>query len=213
MNGASQSTVPSDTCSTRCPANSECLLCRSFLSDALSITSGVETCGGPSVLELLFNPHPSPVPIFSPPVPTAPVSAPIAFPSSSGTWTATGCSQDGSSRALTGYSFASNSMTPVLCQNTCATKGFSIAGVEYGSECYCKSGLLSCLCSGYSRGCLIGGNEFSNNLGGSISDTECSMSCSGDPSTACGGSWALDTFKQSSGPARRSRHWFRAPYV
>ena len=29
-------------------------------------------------------------------------------------------------------------MTLALCQNTCADKGFSVAGLEYGSECYCE---------------------------------------------------------------------------
>lgn len=91
----------------------------------------------------MFNPSPSPVPVSSLeliPSPTAaPPSAPPSSPTGSGSWAAAGCSQDGGARALTGYSFASDSMTPTLCQNTCASKGFTMAGVEYGSECYCES--------------------------------------------------------------------------
>ncbi|KAJ3553098.1 hypothetical protein NM688_g3800 [Phlebia brevispora] len=79
-------------------------------------------------------------------------------------------------------------MTPTLCQNMCGSKGFSMAGLEYGAECYC-------------------GNSFANNLGGPIPDSQCSMACAGDSAFMCGGSWALSVFKQSSGPARRSRHW------
>lgn len=62
----------------------------------------------------------------------------VPQPPASGSWTAAGCIKDGASRALTGYSFSSPSMTTELCTSTCATKGFSLAGTEFGTECYCE---------------------------------------------------------------------------
>ena len=117
--------------SGRCGGCSNCFLLAVF-----------ETCGGPGALELMKNPNPGAVPVTS--AVLAPSPSPTSTPpSSSGTWTAAGCAQDGGARALTGYTFATNSMTPTLCQNTCASKGFSIAGVEYSSECYCTPLSLS----------------------------------------------------------------------
>lgn len=117
----------------------------SSLSRCLTVCPAVETCGGPNVLSLMFNPNPSPVTLSSIAAVPSPTSGPSASATSgpaasttNGDWTAAGCSQDGSSRALTGYSFASSSMTPALCQNACADRGFSVAGLEYGSECYCE---------------------------------------------------------------------------
>lgn len=41
-----------------------------------------------------------------------------------------GCVSDGTPRALTGYNFYSGSMTAKLCVDTCASRGFSMAGVQ-----------------------------------------------------------------------------------
>ena len=48
------------------------------------------------------------------------------------------CVHDGPNRALTGYFFKSDKMSFSLCTQTCADKGFRIAGIEVGTECYCK---------------------------------------------------------------------------
>ena len=72
-----------------------------------------EMCGGEASLQLMHNPHPP-------------------------AWAAAGCVQDGAARALTGYYYTSTAMTPAICQSTCAQNGFSIAGIEYGTECYCE---------------------------------------------------------------------------
>ena len=162
-----------------------------------------ETCGGPGTLELMKNPNPGAVPVTSPTGAPPPTTAPPSSPTS-GSWAASGCAQDGGARALTGYTFSSNSMTPALCQNACASRSFSIAGIEYSSECYCMPFSPS-LVSLSDTGSFSGGNSFSNNLGATIADSSCSMSCSGDASQKCGGSWTLSIFKR--GPSKRSRHW------
>ncbi|KAI0367419.1 WSC-domain-containing protein [Pilatotrama ljubarskyi] len=117
------------------------------------------------------------------PINTAlPSSAVLAAPPSASIpvgWASAGCVSDNSARALTGYSFASNSMTVATCVSTCASKGFSMAGVEYGRECYC-------------------GSSLQNGVGKSISSSSCNMACSADSSSTCGGNWALSLFKYNN---------------
>jgi hypothetical protein len=73
-----------------------------------------ESCGGPSALSLFNN--------------AALYPAPVALPAG---WTAGGCRTDVPGRALRGYSFAADNMTPGLCIATCQGRGFSIAGAEW----------------------------------------------------------------------------------
>jgi hypothetical protein len=86
-----------------------------------------------------------------------------------------------SKRLLAGYSFTSSTgMTQEGCVNTCAEKGFAVAGVEYGRECYCADGL----------GVADGGDV------GRVGDEQCNMLCSGDGGEYCGagnriGVWEL----------------------
>ena len=84
-------------------------------------------------------------------------------------------------------------MTPETCMSTCAGKGFSMAGVEFGQECYC-------------------GNTLANGLGQPLSDdSQCNMPCAGDNSEQCGGNWVMNLFKsQTSAPVtKRSKHFGR----
>lgn len=101
----------------------------------LTLATAFETCGGESVLLLTHNPNPTPVDL------------PPSGGNSTGAWALAGCVKDGSARALTGYSFASDKMTPSLCQDGCSSKGFSMAGMEYGSECFCTYSFFSILYS------------------------------------------------------------------
>jgi hypothetical protein len=84
-----------------------------------------------------------------------------------------GCFRDGvrpdttTGRDLSGAMIRDNNMTPDLCIKTCSEKGFTYAGVQYSSYCYC-------------------GNEY-----GSFGKSDgCSMQCTGDKTKICGGSWA-----------------------
>lgn len=160
----------------------------------LTLVAAFETCGGESVLLLTHNPNPTPVDL------------PPSGGNSTGGWTLAGCVKDGSARALSGYSFASDKMTPSLCQDGCNSKGFSVAGMEYGSECFCTYSFFrsSLLCVAHTR--PSGGNVFSNNLGGSLSNDDCSTNCSGDATQKCGGDWALSLYKRPVISAHIARH-------
>ncbi|EIW72958.1 hypothetical protein TREMEDRAFT_24256, partial [Tremella mesenterica DSM 1558] len=116
-----------------------------------------ENCGGPNRLNLYVNPS-----LFtSPSLPTG--------------WSYTGCKTEATTgRALSSYSFSSESMTPTLCIQACLARNYTSAGVEYSRECYC-------------------GNVYNQ---GSINTTEggCNMACSGDSLYTCGGSSRLSTY-------------------
>lgn len=62
-----------------------------------------------------------------------------------GTYALKGCYTDSTgARGLSAYSFTNGrGMTEELCVGTCAAKGFALAGVEYGEECYCGNVLAS----------------------------------------------------------------------
>jgi hypothetical protein len=65
--------------------------------------------------------------------------------SSIGPYNLKGCFTDSTaSRGLNAFAFAnSTGMTEELCVNTCQAKGFSVAGIEYGIECFCGNALAS----------------------------------------------------------------------
>ncbi|KAB5591986.1 fungistatic metabolite [Ceratobasidium theobromae] len=93
-------------------------------------------------------------------------------------WAYKYCAREADGRTLTGYSFTSNSMTVDLCVSTCVSHGFSIAGVEFGSECYCGNSFV-----GQSSG------------GGTVApESECNMPCAGDSSQICGAGWRLSAY-------------------
>ncbi|RPD60379.1 WSC-domain-containing protein [Lentinus tigrinus ALCF2SS1-7] len=94
-------------------------------------------------------------------------------------WVSAGCVSDNAARALTGYSFANDQMTVASCVSTCASKGYSMAGVEYGRECYC-------------------GDALSNGQGKTLTASTCNMACAGDKTATCGDNWALNAFKTTN---------------
>ncbi|KAJ7293964.1 hypothetical protein C8J57DRAFT_1270464 [Mycena rebaudengoi] len=89
------------------------------------------------------------------------------------------CVVDSSSRILQGYGAATSSNTPATCQSTCASKGFSMAGVENGNECYCA-------------------NSFSGGNPTVVSTSDCSVACSGNSSAKCGGGWRLQVYTSTA---------------
>jgi hypothetical protein len=108
----------------------------------------------------------------------------VPAPNAPAGWTSAGCVTDGSARALTGFSTSAADMTVEKCTSLCASKSFSIAGVEYGTECYC-------------------GNSLVNGLG--AASTQCTSTCGGSKSEICGGSWTLSLFKSSGAPSAPSQ--------
>lgn len=125
-----------------------------------------ENCGGRSTLDLFYN---------AAKTPTNPTPA---------GWTQTGCYTEATNgRALTGYSFSANNMTWQSCLDTCQSKGFKLAGVEWSRECYCGNS--------YSAGAVP------------APATDCNMPCSGDNLHTCGGSRRLTTWSFGTTAGKR----------
>ncbi|KAK8865867.1 hypothetical protein IAR55_001015 [Kwoniella newhampshirensis] len=95
-------------------------------------------------------------------------------------WSYFGCvAESNSQRLLQGFAFSSSTLTPLLCVNECTKLGFSMAGTEYGDECYC-------------------GDEFVGSGGGMTDDSTCSIACEGDESEKCGNAWFLNLYSYNS---------------
>ncbi|KAJ7462545.1 WSC domain-containing protein, partial [Mycena latifolia] len=92
----------------------------------------------------------------------------------------TGCSQDSTSRvfvnAVSAGDVLASTNTPAVCMSYCAKLGYSMSGVEDGSECYC-------------------GSAWTNGAPpADIPASSCNTPCSGAPGTTCGGSWAIQIY-------------------
>jgi hypothetical protein len=76
-----------------------------------------------------------------------------------------------SGRDLSGYAFQSGSMTIGACISECQSRGFAYAGVQYSTWCFCG-----------------------NSYGRFGTASNCTMSCGGDSSQTCGGSYANSVY-------------------
>ncbi|KAA8895875.1 WSC domain-containing protein [Sphaerosporella brunnea] len=105
-----------------------------------------------------------------------------------GSYASQGCYTEGTNeRALSGFAFSAGNMTAAVCVAGCEAKSFSLAGVEYSTECWC-------------------GNTLSNQSI-SVPDTECDMKCGGDKKSFCGGPNRLVLYKK----IEVSRFFHRSP--
>ncbi|WWC73344.1 uncharacterized protein I206_107311 [Kwoniella pini CBS 10737] len=98
-------------------------------------------------------------------------------------WKKVGClAEPSGSRALTAASTTNQTMTPTKCLNFCASKGYTLAGVEWSVECYCGNSLTKTSLS-----------AIDNNLA-------CDMPCNGLDYSAgyCGGSSKLTIYQKSN---------------
>lgn len=82
------------------------------------------------------------------------------------------------SRALYGKATASQDMTELLCVAFCDDAGYSYAGVEYGTECYC-------------------GNVIAVS-GKAATETDCDMPCAGNSYELCGGPNRMNVFHNAN---------------
>ncbi|KAI9693792.1 MAG: hypothetical protein M1822_003063 [Bathelium mastoideum] len=99
-------------------------------------------------------------------------------------WSYQGCASDtGSGRALSGASQTDNNMTVSGCLDFCAGKGYSLAGIEYGTQCYCDNSIPA------SQAPVKG------QWGG------CYMPCAGNANETCGAGDALSLYKKCDGGA------------
>ncbi len=94
---------------------------------------------------------------------TAPPSAGEAF---------VGCYKDGDPRDLTGFHVQDYKITLEACRAMCATKGFTFAGTQYGSHCFCG-----------------------NSYGKYGVSNDCTEPCAGNRGQICGGWWANSVYR------------------
>lgn len=95
-----------------------------------------------------------------------------------------GCGTDvafGADRTLTGTSVTLSNLTVESCVAYCEAAGFSIAGMEYGNQCYCGDSLTS-------------GRAPVDGLMGA-----CTMPCAGDASENCGGAAYISLYQKCTG--------------
>lgn len=105
-----------------------------------------------------------------------------------------GCYKDSSSRVLSGKVLPNiGDVSNTACVKYCASQGFSIAGTEYGGECFCGDSLAA--------------------ASEKLDESKCSMACKGDAGETCGGDWALTLYaKGGAVPGASSKrhlhhHW------
>lgn len=113
------------------------------------------------------------------------------------TFTSLGCYSDSSTRVLSGKEFVNigdHQVTTTACIEYCDAAGFSLAGTEWGKQCFCGNE-------------LVGSSK--------VPDDTCHMPCEGDSSQICGGDWALTLYEKNGAAAsgvkarRNRRHLHR----
>ena len=130
-----------------------------FFETRLTPGNAAQTCGGSSRLTTFVNNNLPPV---------------AALPDG---WTAQGCyAEPSSGRALNKFYVGSSTMTTAKCIAACAAKGYTIAGTEYGAECYCASAFTG---------------------GAPAPALECQAMCGGAKNERCGGGRRLSIYTQN----------------
>ena len=109
---------------------------------------------------------------------------------SSETWTYQGCYTDlipdRNTRSLANWG---NGQSSSDCANNCFAAGYSIAGTEYGAQCFCGKTMTSTT---------------------KVDDSECNQACKGDSSELCGGASRLSVYAKSGTIlTKRSSHLHR----
>ena len=90
-----------------------------------------------------------------------------------------GCGYDSIyNRKFTGASTSGDTMTVEKCVDFCTGKGFSVAGMEYGRECYCANSIPA---DAAPKPGYIG---------------DCAMKCSGDNTEFCGGGGTISLYQK-----------------
>ena len=107
----------------------------------------------------------------------APTSTATPLPTSvPAGWTSQGCWVDGASgRILSAQQPDRTTNTVESCINQCIALGYSIAGVEYGAQCFCD-------------------NQIENSGTLAIAQTDCNLPCSGNSAETCGAGDRLNVY-------------------
>ncbi|ETN43599.1 uncharacterized protein HMPREF1541_02758 [Cyphellophora europaea CBS 101466] len=89
-------------------------------------------------------------------------------------WSSKNCYTDSPSNRALSYQIPNfSSFSNAQCISECSSRGYSLAGSEYGSECYC-------------------GNTIDN--GNSPATSGCDMACNGNHADTCGGAGRINIF-------------------
>lgn len=135
VNGASFN-KPSNACTMQCagstPSNRQVSLFfltralrRGQVADDLPF-SAPKTCGGSNALNVYYSKN---------------YVSKLVLPKG---WESLGCiAEENQGRALISAQMDSDSMTIDMCLNYCSSKGFGMAGLEYGRQCFCAKDSLS----------------------------------------------------------------------
>jgi hypothetical protein len=90
-----------------------------------------------------------------------------------------GCYSDtGSTRALDIMAYDNSANTIEMCTDTCVSKGYTIAGLEFGSQCYCGKQLKA----GTTK----------------VIENSCTTACSGNSTEICGNNNRLSVFSNGT---------------
>jgi len=123
-----------------------------------------ETCGGPGALSVWNNTMLTP--------PREPKEVDHV-----GEYISLGCYLEGTTgRALDGAAVVKMEMTVEMCVGFCRVGGWAVVGVEYGTECFCGSGV--------------------RNGATKAGDGGCNMTCGGDKWAFCGGSARINIYSR-----------------
>ncbi|KAL7417845.1 hypothetical protein BDY24DRAFT_1414 [Mrakia frigida] len=144
-------------------------------------------CGGFYLMSLYSSPGLlASVSASSVSVAASPTSSTVPSPVSSTSlaytngYISNGCMADVYDYVLQGYAFESPSMSISLCTSTCKAKSYTFAALEYSNQCRCGSSMI-----------ISGGG------GAMLDSSKCEMPCSGDPSSKCGGFYAMSLYSSS----------------
>lgn len=138
-----------------------------------------QICGGGSRLSVWSligsGSNPTSVITTKPSTPTS-TGSPAALPAA---WSYKGCYTEGSSgRAFLNQQPDSQTLTVESCVEKCVGLGYSVAGMEYGAQCFC--------------------DNFVRNGADLVADSDCSMSCAGNPGQKCGAGNRLSVYSNAT---------------
>ncbi|KAL4076636.1 glyoxal oxidase [Scleroderma yunnanense] len=102
----------------------------------------------------------------------APVKSGLA-----GNWTYGGCYVDNVNGRVLGNELDNSTMTVESCIAYCSSSNFTIAGIEYSTQCFCGNYLV--------------------NGATTAPDSDCNMACGGNPSEACGAGNRLSVYSST----------------
>ncbi|KAI4121761.1 MAG: hypothetical protein LQ338_006185 [Usnochroma carphineum] len=95
-------------------------------------------------------------------------------------WSYQGCYVDGvSGRILASQQPDSSTLTIENCIATCAQLGYTVAGTEYSSQCFCDNAIIN------------GGTK-------AAADTDCNTACAGNSAEECGGGNRMSIYSKGT---------------